>query len=1377
LLVLALAVLLAVATAAVRAEDWPTYQHDNARSGVTSERLKPPLSEKWRFVPIHPPTPAWGNPQPKPVEGNLELPRMRFDDAFHVAVADHTLFFGSSSEHVVYALDTESGEMRWTFVTGGPVRLAPSAWNGKVFFGSDDGYAYCVEAEDGSVVWKFRAAPTDERALGHGKVISLWPLRTSILVDGKSGVAYFGAGVFPAEGLYLYAVRAENGKLLWRNGTLGWIDGRGLSPQGYLLASADKLFIPSGRAMPAAFDRSDGRFLHHPSLSWRLDGLFGGTYALLADNHVYGGTEQIVTYSQETGKAGFAWFNGRRLIVTRDVSYMLTDTEISALDRRTYPAASRQRQELRRKRYKLTQEERTIKRAFKPLRDHAKKLRADIDDLERELEVLRKEGKTDTDEFKGLARHRDLLAGQLDENAAKLEALDKQKAELKKKFEALSREEKKVAALMRPTIKWRCQCDCPDSMILAGHTAEGGGVLFAGGTDKVVAVDAATGERLWTGKVDGKAKGLAVADGRLFVSTDRGIIYCFAQAGQPSRIRKSGLGRALARAIAAESPKRLTPRVNLEPFGRDDATAFYRSVARSIVAETGIKRGYCLLLGGGAGRLALELAKSTDLIIYMVEPDARNVETAIKAMKVAGLFGARVCVEQGPLTKLPYPDYFANLVICEETFRSARVTTPAEELLRVLKPLGGVACVGRPPSAPGDAAPLRPDVLQDWLKPLRRQNVEIVLKGSWARITRGRLEGAGGWTHQYAEPGNTTCSDDKLVKCPLGILWFGEPGPGRMPSRHASAAAPLSVNGRLFVQGENVVMAYDAYNGLLLWQRDIPGAIRLGIKHGECSNLAASEDSLFVAVGLKCLRLDAATGKTRRTYVPPPDKDGKPCKWGYVARVGGTLFGSRTKGMYVSEGLFAVDVDAGKLRWTFDGKEIRHNTIAVGDGRIFFVDKDVTPAQREEALADRIQQVKRLKGAEAFQAKRALAKADVRRVAALDTGTGKLLWQKPLDVSDCIKIGAGGGELAAIYKNGILLLCSNPRNGHFWKEFFAGEFSGRSIIALSAEDGKLLWAGRLGYRSRPLVIGDTIYAEPWAYDLRTGAPRMRVHPLTRREEKWQVSRPGHHCGCMAACPNALFFRSSTIAYYDLIGDYGTLHFGSQRPGCWINFIPANGLVLIPEASSGCVCPYPIQCTVVLHPRKMNRAWGAFSAPGPLTPVKHLAVNLGAPGDRKDDEGTFWLSYPRPARGRLVLELPIEVQMTDGGGYYRRNPDVTSIAGTRTPWIFTSGCSGLVSCAIPLVGDGEAPAAYTVRLLFCEPTHGSPGRRVFDVKLQGRVVLKDFDVVKESGACNKALVKEFTGVQVNDRLKIELVSKVAEPSVEQAPILNGIEILR
>ena len=35
--------------------------------------------------------------------------------------------------------------------------------------------------------------------------------------------------------------------------------------------------------------------------------------------------------------------------------------------------------------------------------------------------------------------------------------------------------------------------------------------------------------------------------------------------------------------------------------------------------------------------------------------------------------------------------------------------------------------------------------------------------------------------------------------------------------------------------------------------------------------------------------------------------------------------------------------------------------------------------------------------------------------------------------------------------------------------------------------------------SRSRTVGDTLHAEPWAYDLRTGKQRTRIHPVTGRE--------------------------------------------------------------------------------------------------------------------------------------------------------------------------------------------------------------------------------------------------------------------------------------
>ncbi len=1295
---LVLAAMVVVSAAASRAGDWPTYRHDPARSGVTSESLKTPLDPCWVFRPRHAPDAAWGSPNPRPVggwHGLNELPRVRFDDAFHVAVADGAVYFGSSADGKVYSLDAATGKPRWSALSGGPVRLAPTVSGGKVYVGSDDGFVYCLRAGDGREHWKFHAAPDGRKVLGSGKMISLWPVRTGVLVD--EGIAYFGAGIFPAEGVYMYAVGADDGKLIWCNDSCGAEPQSRISPQGYLLASKDRLFAPLGRVSPAAFDRADGHVLYESY----IEHIIGGTYATLAGDQLFTGTEQLIGYDQASYRSRSSWFWGHRLVVTPDLFYVATGREVFAVEREAYAAASLRRKGMLDRRRDLGSQ---LQRARSGPEPQRKRLEADMDALKKDL------GRTE--------------------------------------------------ARMASGETWRAPCDCADSLILAGD------VLLAGGDGKVVAFDVDSGERLWTGRVDGTARALAVADGRLLVSSDSGAVYCFGPQGSNAT-------------DVVEQP------VDAAPFPADDMTPVFEAAADHVVRTTGIRRGYCLVLGCGTGRLAFELAKRTDLQICAVEPDREKAQAARRALDAAGLYGARVLVEESDLAHVPFSDYFANLVVSEEALVSGKMPPSAEEAFRMLKPVGGTIAIGQPAAAQGKVKPLEKGALRGWLAEAGLPEGQISEDdGLWLTLRRGPLPGAGSWTHQYAEPGNTTCGDDQLVRCPLGVLWFGGPGPRQMAERHRRAAAPLSVGGRLFILGEgsadrigggeNSVMAYDAYNGVKLWERKIRGALRVTVTH-DAGNSAANADSLFVAVDDECLRFDAATGEMKRTYAVPPAEDGKPRRWGYVAVVDDVLYGSRTAQGRIADCLFALDLASGELLWKHQAEGISQGAIAIGDGHLFFAATSVTEAQRRAALAEQTQALHRMSAAERAAFEKDLETATVHRAVALDARTGRKLWEKPVEITGAVG-GAYWCSLGAIYKDDVLVLFGVFLDGHYWRQFFAGQFESRRVVALSGDDGGLLWQKHIGYRVRPIVVGDTLHAEPWAYDLHTGEQKTRIHPVTGKEENWQFARPGHHCGCPAASPHTMLFRSYTLGWYDLVNDSGTQHFGAQRPGCWINFIPANGLLMVPEASSGCMCPFPNVCTAVFKSKEENRQWAYFSQPGPMTPVKRLALNLGAPGDRKDASGALWLGYPRPG-GSLVLQFEVGLSYFPGHEEFTHDPARLEIDGTDKPWLFRSGVRGLRKCVLPLAEPGDGTARYTVRLAFAEPEHDAPGKRVFDVKLQGKLAAEDFDVVREAGARNRAIVEEFPGIVAGEKLVIEFVPNVANPAPDELPILQGIEVER
>ncbi|MFC1543502.1 PQQ-binding-like beta-propeller repeat protein, partial [Candidatus Neomarinimicrobiota bacterium] len=330
----------------LRPEGWMTYRHDNARSGISTARLTTPLALRWVYQPTHAPQPAW----PAPAE---ELERIHFDNAYHVTTSGGRVYFGSSVDNKVYAISAKTGEVQWTFFAEGPVRYTPTVWKGQIYFGSDDGYVYCLGAKNGKLIWKYRAGPSDEKVLGNGRMISLWPVRTSVLVD--EGIVYFGAGVFPYEGLYICALDASDGTPIWKNDTVGDLEHEvefsGISPQSYLIASEDVLYVPSGRAMPAAFDRKSGEFLYYMS----PPGKVGGTWALLDESNLvtgvdFSGTPAKVSYDELTGETKddvHAWFPGIDLVVTPDFAYTLTEDGIYAIDRAEYLNISDSRDAIR----------------------------------------------------------------------------------------------------------------------------------------------------------------------------------------------------------------------------------------------------------------------------------------------------------------------------------------------------------------------------------------------------------------------------------------------------------------------------------------------------------------------------------------------------------------------------------------------------------------------------------------------------------------------------------------------------------------------------------------------------------------------------------------------------------------------------------------------------------------------------------------------------------------------------------------------------------------------------------------------------------------------------------------------------------------------
>jgi len=1057
-------------------DDWPTYGRDARRSGISAETLRLPLQSVWTHRAAHPPQPAWPEaPARQNVLGRIPRlsPTTTYDRAFHVAVVGRHLYYGSSADDTVYCLDAATGKVQWSFTTEGPVRLAPTVADGRVYVGSDDGCAYCLAADTGALLWKHRVGPVDKRLPGNGRMISLWPVRSGLVVEAD--VVAFCGGLFPSKGTYLCALAAKNGKRIWKR----QIDA---SPQGYLLVSRTGLFVPTGRTAPVAFDRRSGKPLG--SL-----GNVGGCFALLLDDMLaYGPSEDGQLHISTPGsREKILSMPGLRMVAKGDSVYVLKQDSLCALDRTVYIETGRQIAQLR-----------------------------------------ARKNKTEAD---------------------------------RKRLKALERQQ-------HPSRKWQVACSCPYALIMAGD------ILFAGGENQVVAYAADDGSQRWVGTVSGKAYGLAVASGCLFVSTDQGTIHCF---------------RPGTKSIppAAASGRPATP--SASPYPKDRWTPIFAETADGIVKKCPADTGYCLILGVAGGRLAYEIAQRSHFRIVGVEPDAKRVARARERLGKAGLIGTRIAIHHRTLDKLPYPDYFANLVISGKTVVAGRSKPPpAVEVLRVLRPCGGVVLFTH--KSAGALRKWGNGVLPGW-------TVERRKDAYWGVARRGPLQGAGEWTHAYADPGNTACSGDQRIGGPMNLQWFGQPGPRRMVDRHFRNVPPLYKAGRLFIPGDRIVYAMDAYNGMMLWQADVPNSRRLGA-FLDAGSMTVDDASLYVASADTCHRFDVQSGQRRKPYALPQRAKAEPCEWGYVAHSGELLLGSgRRKGtsydtitrnaevdttpvwypnmkLTLSELLFGVDRGSGKTRWTYTSGRVVETTLAIGGGRLCFVE-----THSPKALADttgRLTMLDIIDGGDQF-------------LVALDLKTGQAVYKNKIDMRElqqpvylvCARdtLLLSGSKIVggqAIRASGTAALAQRA----------GGESIHYTCYAFDAPTGKPRWSvihktdlavrgGHGEYNRHPTVVAETVYVWPYAYHVKTG----------ERIAGWRFPKQRHGCGGVSASARCLFLRDSNPVMISLQPDGGLTRLTRiTRPGCWINVIPAGGLVLVPEASSGCTCGYPIQASMAFAPR-------------------------------------------------------------------------------------------------------------------------------------------------------------------------------------------------
>lgn len=218
---------------------WPMYRRDGARSGYTPMPLDAAVRRVWSSDigdRVTPPIAAGG-----------------------------MVFVAAIDEYTLHALDQSDGSVRWTFTADGRIDSPPTYYRGRLFFGSADGWLYCLDATNGRLVWRFRGGPEERMLVSDGRVESAWPIHGSVLIVNDTVYCLAGRSLFLDGGMYLSLLKPGTGALI---ATHKWDD---IDPE---TGQSMQLFNEGLKMVPANSDIlvSDGRYIYLKAQRVGLDG-------------------------------------------------------------------------------------------------------------------------------------------------------------------------------------------------------------------------------------------------------------------------------------------------------------------------------------------------------------------------------------------------------------------------------------------------------------------------------------------------------------------------------------------------------------------------------------------------------------------------------------------------------------------------------------------------------------------------------------------------------------------------------------------------------------------------------------------------------------------------------------------------------------------------------------------------------------------------------------------------------------------------------------------------------------------------------------------------------------------------------------------------
>ncbi len=217
---------------------------------------------------------------------------------------------------------------------------------------------------------------------------------------------------------------------------------------------------------------------------------------------------------------------------------------------------------------------------------------------------------------------------------------------------------------------------------------------------------------------------MLVADGKLFVVTDKGRLSCFGtESTEPIKHPAEKVSRAEA----------------LEP---------------GLFTNLDQKHGYALLLGSGDhSGLIKSLLSETEFRVIAVDSRSERVRSLRDERWINAKTSERLAVIEDDPTGIVLPPYFAGLIVLNDSI--ALKPSGLKRVYESLRPFGGKLMARSGKQLPAEVE----------LEGARRSKTE----SGWTIITReGALPGSANYGGNWDE------SRDERVRGPLGVLWFDD---------------------------------------------------------------------------------------------------------------------------------------------------------------------------------------------------------------------------------------------------------------------------------------------------------------------------------------------------------------------------------------------------------------------------------------------------------------------------------------------------------------------------------------------------------------------------------------------------------------------------